>query len=130
MRAQPDYPLVTAAIEVFADWWKQQRDRTRDLDFVTASELDTIAKDIGVSAADLRKLDRRGSDLLLPRMMAALHLDPTTLKQTDPALFRDLQRVCALCDCQNRCARTLAEGDAAATYEAYCPNALSLKALA
>jgi hypothetical protein len=23
MRTQPDYPIVTAAIEIFADWWKQ-----------------------------------------------------------------------------------------------------------
>jgi len=22
VRTQPDYPLVTAAIEIFADWWK------------------------------------------------------------------------------------------------------------
>jgi hypothetical protein len=63
-------------------------------------------------------------------MMAELRLDPARAKTTDPALYRDMQRVCALCDCKKRCARTLAEGDAAATYEGYCPNALSLKALA
>jgi hypothetical protein len=130
MRAQLDYPMVTAAIEVFADWWKQHRDRPRDLDYVTAPDLDTIARDIGVSTADLRRLNRSGSELLLPRMMAALHLDPAQVKATDLALFRDLQRVCTLCNCKKRCARTLADGDAAATYEAYCPNALSLKALA
>jgi hypothetical protein len=27
MRPRSDYPFVTAVIEIFADWWKQRRDR-------------------------------------------------------------------------------------------------------
>jgi len=27
MRTRSDYPFVTAVIEIFADWWKQRRDR-------------------------------------------------------------------------------------------------------
>jgi hypothetical protein len=61
--------------------------------------------------------------------MAALGIDPQVLAQREPAAFRDLERVCALCDNKKRCAQELTEGDAAATFETYCPNALTLKAL-
>ena len=57
MRAQPDYPFVTAAIEAFADWWTQRRHRSRELDVLSRSDLEAVAKDIGVAAADLRTLD-------------------------------------------------------------------------
>ena len=130
MRAQQDYPFVTTAIEVFADWWKRKPDRRHDLDFLAKSDLEAIAKDMGLSVGDLRQLDQSASDLPLPRMMTALHLDPKTVANSEPALFRDLQRVCALCDEKERCGCALDRGDAASTYPAFCANAYSLKALA
>jgi uncharacterized protein YjiS (DUF1127 family) len=131
MRAQPDYPFVTAVIEIFAHWLKRRQDRSHDLDGLSRSDLHRIAKDIGISVADLRKLERSGSDqLMLPRMMAVLGLDPASVKRAEPALFSDLQRVCALCDEKTRCARAFAKGDAATTYETFCPNASSLKGVA
>lgn len=83
-----------------------------------------------MSTTQLRTLARRGDEpLLLPRLMAALRLDAAVVARREPAAFRDLQRVCALCDSKTRCAEELSEGDAAATFETYCPNALTLKAL-
>jgi uncharacterized protein YjiS (DUF1127 family) len=131
MRAhQQDYPLVTSAIDIFADWWKRRRDRHHDLDLMAKSDLRSIAKDIGVSTADLQVLDQSESKLLLPRMMKALRLDPKTVADTEPAMFRDMQRVCAMCGEKKRCERALARGDAASTYTAFCGNTYSLKALA
>jgi uncharacterized protein YjiS (DUF1127 family) len=131
MRAQPDYPFVTAVIEIFADWLKRRQDRTHDLEGLSRSDLHDIAKDIGVSVDELQKLERSGSEqLMLPRMMAVLGLDPDAVNRADPILFRDLQRVCALCDEKTRCARAFAKGDAATTYETFCPNSSSLKAVA
>ena len=46
MRAQADYPFVTAAIEIFADWWKQRRDRKHELGFLAKSKLEGIARAI------------------------------------------------------------------------------------
>jgi hypothetical protein len=65
MRAQPDYPLVTAAIEAFADWWTRRHNRTHGLDSASRLDRDAIAKDIGVRAADLRTID--ASALRSPR---------------------------------------------------------------
>jgi hypothetical protein len=129
MRAQADYPLVTALIDIFADWWKDRRDRRHDLDSLDRSDLEAIAKDVGVSVADLRELDRSDTELLLPDMLAALDIDRKALANAQPILFRDLQRVCAMCGSKKRCAQALADGEAAATYERFCPNAMSLKAL-
>jgi hypothetical protein len=45
MRTQTDYPLVTAAIERFADWWKQRRDRVREFDAMSRPALAVPEKD-------------------------------------------------------------------------------------
>ena len=83
-----------------------------------------------MSAADLRRLERSGDVLQLPRMMAALGLDPKAVSRAEPALFRDMQRVCTMCDSKKRCGRDLDRGTAAANYQAYCANTASLDALA
>jgi hypothetical protein len=127
---QPEYPRVTALLDIVANWYKHRHRWGSDLDGLVDSDIASIAKDIGVSTTQLRTLARRGDEsLLLPRLMAALRLDPAVVARREPAAFRDLERVCALCDSKTRCAEELSEGDAAATFETYCPNALTLKAL-
>ena len=130
MDTQPGYPRVTAVLEMVAEWWKR-RDHHRDrLEAVTGPDVEKMARDIGITAGELRMLARQGArPLLLPRMLDALHIDAEALSRHDPVTFRDLQRVCALCDSKRRCAVDLAEGDAAETFESYCPNALTLKSV-
>ena len=63
----------------------------------------------------------------------ALHLEPKGLAQTQPAAWRDLQRVCALCGVRNECARDLDEqprDPAWQEWRNYCANATTLSALA
>jgi hypothetical protein len=94
-------------------------------------EVERMAKDVGVSAAELRKLARRGpeaADFLL-RRMAALDLDRNEVSRTEPRTFQDLQRVCTLCESRRRCARDLARVSADTEWESYCPNAATLKVL-
>jgi len=70
---------------------------------------------------------------LLAERMAALHLEPISLAQSEPATFRDLQRVCALCGVRDRCAVDLEEqgrDPAWQEWRDYCPNATTLSALA
>ena len=129
MQAQASYPVVTAVVELIADWCKWDC-RASGLECLPAGDVARIAKDIGVSTADLRALDRRANKPLdLPRMMAALQLDPAVVARREPELFRDMQRVCAFCDAKKRCERDLADGDAAINFEAYCPNASTLREL-
>jgi len=130
MQAQPNYPILTAILGVIADWWKRDRRHNTGLETLPEGEVARIAKDIGVSTADLRMLDRlTDRPLALPRMMAALQLDPATVARRDPETFRDMQRVCAFCESKKRCERDLADGDAAIHFEAYCPNATTLREL-
>jgi hypothetical protein len=131
MQPQHDYPRVAAVIDLIADWWKRRERRSQyGLAGLPDSDVARIARDVGLSAGDLRALDRRGDrELALPRMMAALQLDPMAVARSDPETFRDMQRVCAMCDCTRRCERDLVDGDAAINFEDYCPNAATLRSL-
>jgi hypothetical protein len=130
MQAQASYPVVTAIVEAIADWCKRDRRHYSGLECLPDGDVARIAKDIGVSTADLRELERRADKPLdLPRMMAALQLDPAVVARREPELFRDMQRVCAFCNAKKRCERDLADGDAAINFEAYCPNAPTLRQL-
>src|SRR5689334_823005 len=63
-------------------------------------EIDRIARDVRMSVSELRALAKKGpcpADLLL-RRMADLGLDPKEVSHEEPAAFRDLQRVCTLCN--------------------------------
>ena len=68
------------------------------------------------------------ANLLLERM-AVLDLDPAEVAQVGPQTFRDLQRVCSLCESKRRCTRDLAHDATAPRWEDYCPNAQTLMAL-
>ena len=126
MHAQQNYPRVTAVLDVIADWLKQRRTHGHNLDGLPDSEVQRIAHDMGLSSADLRALDRLADQpLLLPQMLSALHIDPDALSRKEPLMFRDLQRVCAMCDSKKRCG----EGTAAANFDDYCPNSLTLKSV-
>jgi hypothetical protein len=130
MQAQANYPIVTAVIDLIVAWWRRERRQYSGLESLPAADVARIAKDIGVSTADLRALDRAADKPLgLPRMMAALQLDPATVARREPETFRDMQRVCAFCESKKRCERDLADGDAAIHLDAYCPNAQTLREL-
>lgn len=130
---EQQYPTVGPLLVALAEWYRTWRSapHVTELANCAPDEVERIAHDIGLTATDLRKLERTGADpLLLPRMLAALKIDAAELERTEPAAFRDLQRVCALCDSKRRCASELAAGDAPKTFESFCPNALTLKATA
>ena len=130
MQAQHEYPRVTSVLQLIADWYKRRQHHASGLEGLPEAEVAKIAKDMGVSTADLRALDRLADQpLLLHRMLEQLHLDADFLSRTEPEIFRDLQRVCAMCDSKKRCGRDLDAGKGAEHFEDYCPNALTLKAV-
>jgi hypothetical protein len=93
--------------------------------------VERLAKDVGVSASELRRLVNLGPDSadLLLRRMAALDLDRNELSRTEPRTFQDLQRVCTMCNSHRRCSRDLARDSADPAWQDYCPNAATLMAL-
>jgi hypothetical protein len=129
---EQQYPSIGPLIVAIADWYRKWRagSHVSDLENCTSADIERMARDVGLTVSELRALERTaGEPLLLPRMLAALRLDAAEIARSEPAAFRDLQRVCSLCDSKRRCLSDLDEGDAASTYESYCPNALTLKAL-
>jgi hypothetical protein len=62
-------------------------------------------------------------------MLITLNVDPDELECDNPAVMRDLQRLCITCANKARCQHELAAGTAAAHFHEFCPNAFTLDAL-
>ena len=122
MRRQtnPFVGLVRLLVEIAKSFWTRTA-TTNELAACGAAEVERIAHDLGISAADLYSLasrDKTAADLL-NRRLASLQLDPTSV---DPAVMRDLQRCCSNCDSKQLCAHELEDKPKAASWPKYCPN--------
>jgi len=115
-------------------WWRNWRAARSSLSELTCFAEDGVermAHELGMSASELRALAKRGPDSenLLVRRMAALDLDAKEVAAIELAAFRDLQRVCTMCESRGRCARELARNPSSPSWEEHCPNVETLKAL-
>jgi uncharacterized protein YjiS (DUF1127 family) len=116
-------------IQAFAEWLKRRRDRA-ELNALDIGERERVAHDLGVGAPELDYLVRVAHDPVeLSRMMAAIGIDEEALKRAQPALRREIERVCSLCETTTLCRHELASGTAGVSYRYFCPNAEELKAL-
>ena len=111
--------------------WCRDWSEEVDLEACGENEVEHIAKDIGLSTWQLRRLAKLGPEAadLLPRRMAALDLDTNEVARVEPRAYQDLQRVCSMCECHRRCARDFARDSAIPAWRDYCPNAGTLMAL-
>jgi hypothetical protein len=117
-----------------SQWWRdwtRRRASALELKCCGEDEVERLAKDVGLSASELRRLANLGPDSadLLLRRMAALDLDRNEVSRTEPRTFQDLQRVCTMCNSHRRCRRDLARDSADPAWQDYCPNATTLMAL-
>ena len=76
----PNYPVTEMVIDTIADWVRKYRNAVgihNELTHCDAQEVKAIAKDLGLTTADLRKIASKGSDSadLLKRMLGALGVD-------------------------------------------------------
>jgi transcriptional regulator with XRE-family HTH domain len=131
---QPTYPSVEPILSAIAEWIRRYRyaiGLRNELADCGPDEVRSMAKDIGVSAGQLRELASKGQDAanLLQKMLVALHVDPKALADTDSLIMHDLQRLCITCSDKKRCKHELAAGTAATTFREFCPNAITLDAL-
>jgi hypothetical protein len=96
------------------------------------AEAARIAHDIGLGgAAELRVLAGKWPDStdLLSRRMRQINLDAAKIVQVEPQVVRDLERVCTLCASKRRCSRDFVKGQSASSWQAYCLNTMTLRAL-
>ena len=118
-------------IQTILQWCRDWTEGGSPLQCCGEETVERIAKDVGVSVPELRRLANLGSesaDLLLHRM-EVLDLDRNEVSQTTPETLRDLQRTCSMCESHRRCARDLARDSAIPAWKDYCPNAATLIAL-
>ena len=119
------YTFVTKVIDLFVDWLKQRRELNDLMEFAgDPGELERVARELNVTPADLEWLVKRGSHGTneLPYTLTALGIDETALWRAEPALLRDIERVCSFCTHKRRCHQELAAGTAATNYVEYCEN--------
>ncbi len=133
-RTDGQYPFVEAIIDILANRVKKYRYAAGlryDLARCGPEEVARVARDLGVSPDELVRLGSKGPHAAdqLKKLLLALGVYPKELASEDPAMMRDLQRICTTCGCKQRCEHELAAGTAAKHYPNYCPNAVSLDAL-
>lgn len=131
---QPTYPALELILNAIADWVKKYRYAVGLRDEFAGcgpEEVARAAHDLGVGPRELMRLASAGPHAAdqLPKLLLALGVDPKKLASDDPALTRDLQRLCTTCGHKNRCEHELAAGTAARNYRSFCPNAFSLDVL-
>jgi hypothetical protein len=120
------YPFVTRVIDLFGDWLKQRRELNELMEFAAdPGELERVARELNVTPVDLEMLVRQGSqgENELPYTLTALGIDEVALWRAEPALLRDMERVCSFCTHKRQCHQELAAGTAATNYVEYCENA-------
>jgi len=118
-----------ASIELILRWFRNWTGESSL--FSCEDEVERIAKDVGISASQFRRLASLSPESadLLRRRMAALQLDRNEVATVEPRTLRDLQGVCTMCESHRRCARDLARDVAIPAWKDYCPNAATLIAL-
>src|SRR5262252_5503899 len=110
------YTFITRVIDLFGDWLKQRRELNELMEYpADPGELERVARDLNVTPADLQMLVRQGSQGAneLSYTLTALGIDETALFRAEPALLRDMERVCSFCTHKRRCHQELAAGTAA-----------------
>ena len=118
-----------------ARWWREYARRHNTVAALSnygPAEAARIAHDVGVSgAAELRVLASKWPDSadLLSRRMRQIKLDAAKIVRVEPQVVRDLERVCTLCATKRRCSRDLARKQHDSSWQAYCPNTMTLRAL-
>jgi hypothetical protein len=111
--------------------WLNKYAPLRALDECGEDEVGRIARDLGLKASELRTLAiaPASSSELLYRRLAALRLQREEIGRLMPAVLRDLQNLCSRCASKKRCTGDLAQGTLDSTWQDYCANAYTLRAL-
>lgn len=101
-----------------------------ELETLNPWQVEEIARDTGVTADELYRLDRSGvHDTLMQERLAQEGVSPTVIQAEWPSVWKDLQRVCTLCDSRDVCRHELELAPDASDWQRYCPNEGTIKSL-
>lgn len=127
---QNDYPIVDGFIEMFCEWLKHRHDM-QEIGRLDPQAYSSVASDLRVTPAELHELVRQGPHSAdeLPRLLHTLGIEEADLARSEPAVLRDMERVCAQCGSKSRCTNDIERGVAARTYGDYCPNTVTIESI-
>jgi hypothetical protein len=119
------FSTEAGALGRLLDWLQVRLQAQHEPDGLTASDLELMACDLGVTQADLRDVLPRAEDnsLLMGGMMRARDLNPDQVRRQVAALVRDMELTCTRCSAARQCRRDLAAGTAAEHCHEYCGSA-------
>ena len=122
--------IVDGLIEVFGNWLIHCREM-RELRQLDSGQFDSIARDLRMTPADLDTFVRQGPHAAdeLPRLLEVLRINEAALVRSEPAVLRDMERVCVSCERKAQCRNDLETGVSARVYGEYCLNAQTMNAL-
>lgn len=127
--------MATTALEshrspfrAFADWCRRLVAPPLPLDNAETAQ---IAADVGLSVADLVRVEQMGPQAADPMVhrLAAMGMNPDEVARVEPAVFHDLQRVCSFCDEKRQCQHELRRDPDGTEWKTYCPNMPTFEAL-
>ena len=130
----PDYDSLQLILGAVAEWvrtYARRRGYRNELMNCSADDVARIAADLKVNQGELAALAEKGPNAadLLQKLLVALGINPKGLDHHDPAVMRDLQRSCIMCDEKGRCTFDVTNGAITEKFRDYCPNAFTLDAL-
>jgi len=130
----PDYESLQSILNSIARWvmkYRCARGMRDDFANCGPDEVVRIARDLKINPAELATLAKKGPDAadLLQKLLVALGVDAKGLEHDDPAVMRDLQRLCTTCGEKKRCEFDIANSVSVDNFRDYCPNAFTLDAL-
>lgn len=121
-------PPAPGAVTRLLTWWRN----AMEMASLPHDELDRVARDIGMTGKELEDIAAKGphaADLLYKRM-AVLGLSKVDADHLAFGLMRELQRDCACCGDKDACKKDLAARPEDPFWTDYCPNAITLDAIA
>lgn len=112
--------------------WLKLRAEERELQALPDHVLQEIARDVGLSVSELTslKVENPGASTLMPQRLEAMGIDAEYVRNSEPAVYRDLERVCGRCKSWAQCEQDMAHGDVESGQCSYCGNAATIDALA
>jgi hypothetical protein len=117
-------------VDRFVTSCKSRRD-LRELAGLDDANFSAIARDLRLSPRDFEAVARNDGrwSANLGELLDSLGIDRAEAIRTEPAVMRDMERVCAVCPAAARCGRDLRVGHARWTYREYCANSPTIEAL-
>jgi hypothetical protein len=108
----PDYESLQSILGAIAQWVAKYREAfgiRNELANCSAQEVAGIARELKITPGELTSLAKKGpgAAALLQRLLHALGVNPNELERSDPAVMRDLQRLCITCGYKRQFPRLL-----------------------